>query len=243
MTDISIRPASEPMHETLRGLLAGCETLLLDMDGTLLDLAFDNYFWRRHVPAEFAAAHGLDTGHARRELAAMYAAEQGRLAWYCLDHWSERLGLDLLRMKREVRGRIAWLPGASEFLRAARAAGKRLVLVTNAHPDTLAVKLEVTGLEHRLDALHSSHSYGLPKEDAGFWDALEAAESYPRERTLLIDDSHAVLAAARAAGLGGVIAVSRPDSGAAPQPVEGMAAVESVAELTQWLRPGPPPVS
>jgi hypothetical protein len=26
------------------------ETVMLDMDGTLLDLSFDNYFWRSVVP-------------------------------------------------------------------------------------------------------------------------------------------------------------------------------------------------
>ena len=26
------------------------DTILLDMDGTLLDLGFDNFFWREHVP-------------------------------------------------------------------------------------------------------------------------------------------------------------------------------------------------
>ena len=26
------------------------DTVLLDMDGTLLDLAFDNYFWQKLVP-------------------------------------------------------------------------------------------------------------------------------------------------------------------------------------------------
>ena len=26
------------------------DTVLLDMDGTLLDLRFDNWFWQEHVP-------------------------------------------------------------------------------------------------------------------------------------------------------------------------------------------------
>ena len=35
------------------------ETVLLDMDGTLLDLHFDNHFWLQHVPVCYAEKHGL----------------------------------------------------------------------------------------------------------------------------------------------------------------------------------------
>ncbi|HNG60363.1 MAG TPA: haloacid dehalogenase, partial [Cellvibrionaceae bacterium] len=31
------------------------DTLLLDMDGTLLDLHYDNYFWLEYLPRAFAA--------------------------------------------------------------------------------------------------------------------------------------------------------------------------------------------
>ena len=34
-------------------------TVLLDMDGTLLDLRFDNHFWRELVPERYAERHGL----------------------------------------------------------------------------------------------------------------------------------------------------------------------------------------
>jgi putative hydrolase of the HAD superfamily len=35
------------------------DTVLLDMDGTLLDLRFDNWFWQELIPSRYAAAHGL----------------------------------------------------------------------------------------------------------------------------------------------------------------------------------------
>ena len=40
------------------------DTVLLDMDGTLLDLAFDNYFWQTLVPETWGAARGLNLQEA-----------------------------------------------------------------------------------------------------------------------------------------------------------------------------------
>ena len=36
------------------------DTVLLDMDGTLLDLHFDNYFWTEHLPDIYSRKHQLD---------------------------------------------------------------------------------------------------------------------------------------------------------------------------------------
>lgn len=35
------------------------DTVLLDMDGTLLDLAFDNYFWQKLVPETYGEQQDL----------------------------------------------------------------------------------------------------------------------------------------------------------------------------------------
>ena len=58
------------------------ETVLLDMDGTLLDLQFDNHFWREHVPRRFAERHGLDPDSARAQVYAHYRRVEGTLDWY-----------------------------------------------------------------------------------------------------------------------------------------------------------------
>ena len=36
------------------------DTVLLDMDGTILDLRFDNWFWLELIPRRYAAARGLE---------------------------------------------------------------------------------------------------------------------------------------------------------------------------------------
>ena len=70
------------------------ETVLLDMDGTLIDLHFDNYFWQQLVPEQWGAARGLDLASAQQALAPVFAGVAGTLNWYCLDHWRRELGLD-----------------------------------------------------------------------------------------------------------------------------------------------------
>lgn len=82
------------------------ETVFLDMDGTLLDLHFDNYFWLQHLPLRYAQHHGLSPEDARNTLIPMIMAERGSLNWYCTDYWSNRLNLDITSLKAEVGERI-----------------------------------------------------------------------------------------------------------------------------------------
>ncbi len=148
---------------------------MLDMDGTILDLAFDNYVWRQLVPERYATHNGLDYEIARERLYAKYASIQGDLEWYCLDHWSERLGFDVLGLHQEVHHRIEYLPGARAFLERVREMDVQVLLVTNSHPDTLHLKESTLGFSDCFDGLHSSHIYGHAKESQKFWHALYAA--------------------------------------------------------------------
>jgi 5'-nucleotidase len=214
---------------------ARVDTVLLDMDGTLLDLNFDNHFWRERVPQRYAELNGLSYEAARQELAPRFAARQGTLEWYCTDFWSRDLGFDVAGMKHEVRDAIRFLPGAAEFLSVLRDAGRRLLLVTNAHHDSLRIKAGQTGLGAYFDQLISSHSFGFPKEHPQFWQALDASGVYEADRALFVDDSLPVLRAARAHGVAQVFAVAQPDSTAPPHIVEDFPAVHSVSELLPGL--------
>jgi putative hydrolase of the HAD superfamily len=206
-------------------------TVFLDMDGTLLDLHFDNHFWLEHLPLCYARREGLDPEAARRELHARYAAEQGPLRWYCLDYWSRELGFDMVALKREVAHLIRVKAHVPEFLDALRAAGRRVVLLTNAHGDSVALKLEYTGIAGHFDRIISSHSLDAAKEEAAFWPRLREHEPFAPQSALLIDDNLSVLRAARDFGVGQLLAVRYPDSRQTAKDTEGFTAMDDFREL------------
>jgi putative hydrolase of the HAD superfamily len=213
------------------------DTVLLDMDGTLLDLRFDNWFWQEHVPRCYAEANGLSEAEVRELLPSKFHAVRGTMDWYCIDYWSRELRLDIAAIKRdaaikrEALAQVGYLPGALAFLSELRQRGKRRILVTNAHPKTLAIKNEQVGLTAHFDACYSTHAFGAPKEDARFWPRLLAIEPFVRERTLFVDDSVPVLDAARDFGIRWLRAVRLPDSGAAAQDTGSHPAVDRVSDL------------
>ena len=219
------------MHSAPAVNWSAIDTVLLDMDGTLLDLRFDNWFWQELIPSRYAAANGLEVAAAKVLLAPRFVALRGTLQWYCIEHWTRELGLDIGGIKREVLARVGFLPGAREFLLKLKASGKRCVLVTNAHPRTLAIKNERVALTQYFDACYSTHPFAAPKEDPAFWPRLAAEERFQPERTLFVDDSLSVLDAARDFGIGWLRAVRRPDSGQPPQHTGDYAAVDRVADL------------
>jgi len=214
---------------------ADIDTVLLDMDGTLLDLHYDNHFWQVYVPEKFAERHGLPPAEAHAECFRRYNAKAGTLDWYCVDYWSEQLELDIVRLKEELAHLIAVHPEVTDFLAALRAAGKRVALVTNAHRKSLRLKMERTGLAVHFDALHVSHEYGLAKEDPGFWAALRGNEPYDPERSLLVDDSLPVLRAARTFGIAHLRAVYRPDTRLPEKDVGEFPAIRRFSEITPEL--------
>lgn len=209
------------MHVNPPRAFEDCEVVMLDMDGTVLDLAYDNFMWLQLIPHEYARRNDMTPESARDRLFSQYRSYQGSLEWYCLDHWSDRLGLDVQALHREHRARIGYLPGAREFLETVSGRKLRLLLVTNSHRDTLDLKSEVTGLDAYFDGIYSAHDMGHPKESAAFWLALREREGFDPEKTLFIDDTLPVLHSARDYGIRRLLNIIRPDtSKPAREPVD-----------------------
>jgi HAD superfamily hydrolase (TIGR01509 family) len=207
------------------------DVAFLDMDGTLLDLHFDDYFWREHVPQRFAEKHGISFEQARQHLFERYRDMQGTLEWYCLDYWSRELDLNIPVLKDEVRNLIAVHPHVPEFLDIIRELGKKAVLVTNAHGKSLALKMKQTRLREKLDGLVCAHDLGLPKEDPAFWRRLETVVPFEKRRTLLVDDSIDVLDSARQYGIRYLVSIVRPNTRRPPRAIEQYPSIQSFREL------------
>jgi len=211
--------------------LERCDTIMLDMDGTLLDLAYDNYIWKELVPRRYAAANAMSFEAARDHLFEQYRSVQGNLEWYCLDHWNERLGIDVVKIHHDVTHRIGYLPGALGFLRHVHARDMRVLLVTNSHPDTLALKDAVTGLADYFDGVFSSHQYGHAKESQSFWHALQDDVGFDVRTTLFVDDSQPVLRSAADYGVEMLVTVTRPDTSEPVRHGSAFRGVEAVGDM------------
>lgn len=207
------------------------DTLLLDMDGTLLDLHFDNHFWLEHVPRRFAEKHGLSIEAARAEVFPRYKRAEGTLDWYCVDYWTQELGLDIALLKEEVDHLIAVHPHVVEFLDAVRARGKRVMLVTNAHGKSLDLKFRRTQLGGHFDTVVCAHDLGLPKEQPVFWERMQAVAPFDPKSSLLVDDSLPVLRSARDYGIAQLLAVRQPDSRGPEKDTGEFAAIMSFRDI------------
>lgn len=207
------------------------DTVFLDMDGTLLDLHFDNYFWLHHLPRRYAEHHNLDPDQALEHLLSQFASKQGTLDWYCTDYWSHTLAVDIPALKREVSHLIAERPQVRRFLQQLGADRRARILITNAHRHSLNLKLDMTGIDALLDQVISSHDYGAPKESRAFWQQLATQVTFNPARSLFIDDSEAVLRAARAYGIKQLICIRQPDSKQAPRGNLAFPAIDHFDEL------------
>ncbi|MGD2117802.1 MAG: GMP/IMP nucleotidase [Chromatiales bacterium] len=211
------------------------DDVMLDMDGTLLDLHFDNHFWLEYVPHRYAEDRGMPYELAREELLQRYRRIEGTLEWYCVDHWSRELGLDIALLKEEVDHLIAVHPHVVDFLEALQAAGKRVSLVTNAHQKSLALKMRKTRLDHHFDYVISAHQLGYPKEQQAFWHCLHAQLPFVPQRTLFVDDSVSVLHSAQQYGIAHLIAILKPDTRSPHRQVKGFTGVSDFSALLLGL--------
>lgn len=188
------------------------DTVLLDMDGTLLDKYFDDYFWEEFVPSMYAEQHNMDAREARITLLAKYKRVESTLQWTDLDYWSDQLGLDIPELKCKIDHLIQVHPYVLDFLRYMKEINKEVHLVTNAHSKTLAIKMQKTRIGEWFSRIICAEEVGEAKEQPIFWTKLESMLDFDRNRTLLADDTAKVLDSAHSYGMGHLIYIARPSS-------------------------------
>ncbi len=207
------------------------DTVLLDMDGTLLDKYFDDHFWEEFVPAQYALRNGMSEEEAKEDLMPRYRSREETLDWANLDYWSHQLDLDIPALKRQVQHLINIHPNVIEFLEKLKAVGKGIYLVTNAHGKTLDLKMERTALAHRFDGIITSHEIGMPKEDPAFWESLGKVVPFDPERTLLGEDTEAVLRSAYRFGIRYLVFIANASSAKPPSNSSSYYSIQDFGEI------------
>jgi putative hydrolase of the HAD superfamily len=207
------------------------DTVLLDMDGTLLDLHYDNTLWTERLPAHYGLARGIPLEQARQQLYERMAEVHGTLAFYDIDYWESLTGVDMVALHQELTHLIAYRPFAMQFLDWLQRRSKRVYLVTNAHRKSLRVKDAHCGIGSALNEMISCHDYGAPKEARSFWEQLRREHPFEPEQTLFIDDNRAVLDSARDYGIAHLRTIEQPDSRRPPRQVPGYRACHDFREL------------
>lgn len=207
------------------------ETVLLDMDGTLLDKHFDDYFWEHLLPEEYARRYRLDIREARHKLLSRYKQEEGNLTWTDLDYWSKEFDMDIPALKEQIHHLIAVHPHVEEFLQFLQKGNKKIHLVTNAHYKTLELKLKKTEIGKYFDSVVCAFDIGLPKEDSAFWEKAAKVIRFNKETTLLVDDTENVLLSARAYGIRYLLLKARPSSRGELRTSEQFPAISYFKEL------------
>jgi HAD superfamily hydrolase (TIGR01509 family) len=205
--------------------------VLLDMDGTLLDKHFDDYFWETLVPQEYARRQNMSLDASKKEVFARYQREEGTLNWTDIDFWSRELDLDIPALKEGIRHLIEVHPDTEDFLKFLRQQAKKVALVTNAHYKTLNLKMNHVGLLDYFDAVVSSFDLGSPKEDARFWEILQERLSFERKHTLLVDDNADVLGSAQRYGIKYLLFKAKSSSQQGAEAHPDFPSMESFREL------------
>lgn len=206
-------------------------TVFLDMDGTLLDLHFDNHFWLEHMPKRYAEKNGIYHEEANSFLQQHSESTSGTLDWYCLDYWSTFLDMDVVELKHEVADKIAIRKNVVQFLHQLNAMDKQVVLLTNAHSKSVNLKFSYVDIGSYFDEIITSHNVGLAKEEDGFWEALHEHTNYDKEHSLFIDDNLDVLDNAQRYGIKHLLTIAQPDSQKPNKNTENYMAIQDYQQL------------
>ena len=205
--------------------------VLLDMDGTLLDKYFDDYFWEHLLPERYAEKKNITFGRAKEELLLKYKAHEGTLNWTDIDFWSREVDIDIPALKEQVKHLIEVHPHVEGFLKMLKRQKKKVFLLTNAHYKVLDIKLKKTRIGRYFDATVTSFEVGYPKEMQEFWETTEKKLGFRKEQSLFIDDTKAVLRAAKKFGIKYILYKSFSSSRLEPGNTEEFPSLDDFREL------------
>jgi len=207
------------------------DAVLLDMDGTLLDLHYDNHFWLEFIPQQYALKHQLSLQQAKHHVYAQCEKVSGSLNWYCYDYWSKTLGLDIHALQHKTKHKIQVRSDTLWFLEKLKQLNIPMFILTNAHRSGVELKMQQCELSHYFKRIISSHDYKTPKENLRFWSSVEEDLQVDFSRCLFIDDSEKILAVAEQAGMGFLRGIATPDSEKGAQTMQAFTTIKQFSVL------------
>ena len=207
------------------------ESILLDLDGTLLDLNFDLHFWLEYIPKVYSEKHNISFQDAKKIIVSRIESQEGKLTWYCLDFWEENLELDIMKLKKDISYLIQVHKHVLDFLNTAKKNKKQIFLVTNAHRKGIDLKMEASGLQSYFDKIISSHDFGSPKQDQKFWIELANTIDFDKYRSIFFDDSLDVLEAASKFKIKNIVAINKPSTKLDKKNIPGFINIENFSEV------------
>lgn len=208
------------------------DTVLLDLDGTLLDLNFDMYFWLQYLPMEYAKKNNISYKQAQDKIFPILNKQKGKLEWYCLNYWQKTLNIDIIKLKQNISHLIKILPNVEDFLKQLKNSNnKKIILVTNSHRKGLEIKFAKNNLQNYFDAIISSHDYGFPKQHQSFWIEFSKQIKFNKDNSILFDDSKDVIESAKTFGIKNIIAMSKPNSKQKVKKISGFINIANFSEI------------
>jgi len=179
-----------------------------DLDGTLVEDAFDDAIWFEEIPQRYAAKHALPLPQATERVLAEYRALRGHPRWTDMAFWFDRFALGDWRDAVAARQHLIRLyPETAEVLQAL-APRYRLVIITQAERKFREIKLRTLRLGERalgaaFEAVFATpdHFGRLAKDEEVYREVLRRLGVAPHEMLHIGDHSEYDVAVPRALGI------------------------------------------
>lgn len=208
------------------------DTVLLDMDGTLIDLHHEDVFWSEMVPKAYAKKHGMELPDAKKVVFHEYEKKSPRsLMWGDVSRWEKELGLPVRSMRRRIKPLVKLHPHTLRFLRFLKKRNKRVHLVTAADPKDIDIEMAHTKIGEYFDGIYTIIDLGVTKHYPLFWKRLQSKINFDKNRTLLAEDNESILRAAKKFGIKYVVFKSKSSSRKPPRVPKGLFCVHHFDDL------------
>ena len=185
----------------VRILWDSIETVLLDMDGTLLDRHFEDFFWDELVPRRYATKHRLPLAAAKEKLKTIYQSKLNTVYWGDIAYWEKRLDLRLWGLRYQTQHLVRMHPHTMRFLKFLKQRKKKVYLVTAALRADVDFKLSTNAIGCYFDGIFSEFEIGASKKSVVFWEKLQRLIGFKKNSTMVADDEASVLKAAKKYGI------------------------------------------